>query len=131
MVAENTFDYLQKSTAIKEMLVGVKAAKQLQGAIRAAIGAETVKHTGRMMRSTAKAIAEEGYGKLDRITIASPHYSFKLNYGFEGVKSNGVAMSLTPKQHLHTAIESSNILNTLATELGEINADAYVASINF
>jgi len=130
-LVQNVDEHLQRQAAAKEMLAGIKAAKQLQGAVRNAIGVETVKHTGKMMRTSATAKKDRSTGQLDRITIASPHYSFKLNYGFEGIKSNGVAMSLKPTNHLHTAIEQTNIINTLATEIGNIRADEVVASINF
>jgi len=130
-LVQNVDEHLQRQAAVKEMLAGVKAAKQLQGALRTAIGIETVRHTGKMMRTRAAAKKDKTTGQLDRITIASPAYSFKLNYGFEGVKSNGVSMSLKPTNHLHTAIEQTNIINALATEIGNIRADEVIASINF
>lgn len=128
---ENVDDYERQKAAALEMLAGVKAAKHLQGALRTAIGAETIRHTGAMMKTRATAKKEKPDGRLQRIVIASPHYSFKLNYGFEGIKSNGVSMNLKPTNHLHTAIEQTNILNQLADEIGNIRADEVVASINF
>lgn len=132
MIVQNTNEYfLKKQAAVQEMLAGTKAATKLQGALRAAIATETVKHTGELMRSTAQAIADENSGQLDRITITSPDYGFKLNYGFEGKKRNKIYMLLNPTNHLHSAIERTNILNQLATELGNIRAEQVTATINF
>jgi hypothetical protein len=130
-LVQNSEEYLQKQAAIQEMLAGEKAAKLLQGALRSAIGTETIKHTGKLLRTGVKAIIDKYNQQLDRITISSPHYGFKLNYGFEGVKANGVRMSLKPTNHLHSAIERTNIINQLATQLGTIRADQVTATINF
>lgn len=127
----NVDDFIKRRAAILEMQAGIKAAKDLQGKLRSLIGVETIKRTGAMLRTNAKAIADKSNGQLDRITIKSPRYAFMLNYGFEGIKSNGVAMHLKATKHLHDAIEQTNIINQLANEIGAIRADEVVASINF
>ena len=96
-----------------ELIAGKKAAKKLQSSLRGLIAVETIKSTGALMRTKTLAKADKTTGELDRITIASPHYGFKLNYGFEGVKSNNVFMNLQPTNHLYKAIEQTNILNEL------------------
>lgn len=131
MALKNADEYFKLQAAKKEMEAGITAAKQLQGAIRAEISTETVKRTGAMMRSKVQAFKSKTSGLLDRITISSPHYSFKLNYGFEGTKSNGISMSLKPTNHLYSAIEKTSILNKLATEISEIRANEVLAQINF
>jgi len=122
------------NAAAKEIAVGVKAAHQLQGALRAAIvssGIETIAGTGRLIKTSATAVKDKTTGQLDRIVIKSPRYGFMLNYGFEGIKSNGVAMAYHSRNHLHTAINQTNIINQLANEIGAIRADEVIAHIKF
>lgn len=115
----------------QELLAGKQAAQKLQTSIRSVLGIETIRTTGALMRTNAKAIADKFSGELDRITITSPHYGFKLNHGFEGVKSNNVAMRLTATNHLYIAIERTHILEDLADKIGNIRADLVTAEINF
>ena len=115
----------------QEILVGRKAARKLQKAITSIIAVETVESTGALMKTTARAKKAGNTNYLDRITIASPHYGFKLNYGFEGIKSNRVQMNLKPINHLHKAIERTSILNELADNLSNIRAEEVAAKINF
>ena len=119
------------NSASLELVAGKKAAKKLQTSLRGLIAIETIKSTGALMRTKTLAKADNTTGELDRITISSPHYGFKLNYGFEGVKSNGVFMKMQPTNHLYKAIEQTNILNELAETLGNIRADEVTAQISF
>jgi hypothetical protein len=119
------------NSASLELVAGKKAAKKLQTSLRGLIAVETIKSTGALMRTKTLAKADKFTGELDRITISSPHYGFKLNYGFEGVKSNGAFMNLQPTNHLYKAIEQTNILNELADALGNIRADEVTAKISF
>lgn len=126
--------YSKEEAAKQEMLAGAKAAQQLQSAIKSAVvsaGIETVRGTGNLMKTSVKALKDKSTGQLDRITIYSPRYSFMLNYGFEGIKSNGIAMNLGSTNHLHTAINETQIVNNLANEIGDIRADQVSANINF
>lgn len=135
MIVSSTQEYESRvNAAVKEMAAGIRAAQQLQGALRGAIissGIETVAGTGELIKTNAQAVKDKTTGQLDRIVIKSPRYGFMLNYGFEGIKSNGVAMAYPATDHLHTAIEQSNILNNLASEIGNIRADEVIAHINF
>ena len=119
------------SVTNQEILVGRKAARKLQASIKSIIAVETVKSTGALMKSRVIAKKEKNTDFLDRLTISSPHYGFKLNYGFEGVKSNGVQMKLKPINHLHRAVEQTSILNELATQISNIRAEEIAANINF
>lgn len=120
------------SVSNQEIQIGKLAAKKLQQSIRQVIAVETVRTTGSLMRSSVKAVSDKHLkDKLDRLTISSPHYGFKLNYGFKGIKSNRVAMNLAPINHLHLAIERTNILNQLADDIGNLRADEVIAAINF
>jgi hypothetical protein len=123
-MASNNFNNL-------ELNAGKIAAKKLQNSLRGLIAVETIKSTGALMRTKTLAKADRSTGELDRISIMSPHYGFKLNHGFEGVKSNGVFMKLQPTNHLYKAIEQTNILNDLADTIGNIRADEVTAAISF
>lgn len=115
---------------LTELIAGIRAAKKLQSSLRGLIGVETIKSTGALMRTVARARTSKKDMKFDRITITSPHYGFKLNYGFEGVKSNSRYMRLQPTNHLYKAIEQTNILNELADKMGEIRAEELTAAIS-
>lgn len=119
------------SVTNQEILVGRKAARKLQSSLRSIIAVETVKTTGALMKSSVLAKKEKSTGYLDRLTISSPHYGFKLNYGFEGVKNNGVQMTLKPINQLHRTIEQTSILNELATQISNIRAEEIIANFNF
>lgn len=114
----------------QELIAGKIAAKRLQSAIRSYAAVETVKRTGNLMKTNVVA-KKNPTGYLDRLTITSPHYSFKLNYGFEGVKSNGVQMRLKPTKHLFKAIEETSILNDLADAISNYRIDQVIETIKF
>jgi hypothetical protein len=119
----------------KELAAGAKAANLLEQYYLGAIvnsGIETVKGTGDLVRkSKVIAIAKKTTGLLSHIIIKSPQYSFILNYGFEGIKSNGVAMKLKAYNHIATAVSSGNIVDTLANEISDIRAEQVISSIKF
>lgn len=117
--------------ANQELTAGKAAARTLQKDIRSVINVETVKRTGLILKTKVTAKKDNRSGELDRLTISSPHYSFKLHYGFEGVKENGVLMRLKGTNHFNIAIEKSNVLENLADTIGNIRADKVVAQINF
>ena len=117
------------NTKAQELVAGKKAARLLQASIVKFIGFETVSHTGKLMASTAK--ARPGIDGLKDIAITQPRYGFMLNYGFEGVKSNGISMKLKATNHLADAIEKSRVLEILADELTEIKAEKVFATIDF
>jgi len=117
------------NTKAQELIVGNNAARLLQANIVKYIGFETVSHTGKLMASTVK--ARPGIDGLKDIAITSPKYGFMLNYGFEGVKSNGIYMKLKATNHLADAIEKSHVLEILADELTAIKAEKIFATIDF
>ena len=118
-----------------EMAAGAKAANLIEQYYLGAIvstGIETVKGTGDLMRkSKAEAVASKETGQLSYIAIKSPRYSYMLNFGFEGVKSNGVAMSLNAYNHLGIAVNSGNVIDNLADEIGDLRGEQVVSRINF
>lgn len=116
----------------QEIKVGKQAARKLQRSLRSVIKQETNRRTGLMQKSKITAKPDR-YLKnhLDRLTISSPHYSFKLHYGFERVKANGELMKFTGTDHFNIALNQSNTLEDLATEISELRADEFVTKINF
>lgn len=128
-INKNVNEFEVKKALKAEKVVGDKAARILQGSLIKFIGIETVSHTGKMMASTVKSLMRNS--GLSALIIRSPKYGFILNYGFEGVKSNGISMKLQPTNHIADAIEKSSILEILATELTSIKGDKVMASINF
>lgn len=126
---KNVDDYEASKALAAEKIVGEKAARLLQSSLLRFIGVETVSHTGILMKSTVKAFNRKT--GLSALIIKSPRYGFMLNYGFEGVKSNGISMKLTATNHLADAIDKSNILEILADELTAIKGDRVMATLNF
>ena len=70
------------------------------------------------------------FGELDRITIFTPHYIFKQHYGFEGIKSNGVRMSMRSFDHFGNFFNKTNALDELATDIAEIRGEEITAQIS-
>lgn len=125
---ETTKDY-----KAEEMAVGVKAARLLQAGIRKYIGFETVKSNRNVLMHLSESTVKP-FGKnfgLDALIIKSPKYGFMLNYGFEGVKSNGIAMKLKATNHLADGIEKTGVLEILADELTDIKGEKVLATIDF
>lgn len=131
---QNVNDYeaakARKKARIAERAVGEKTARLLQASFRNFIGAaELVGKTGDLMKSTVE--AKGRYNGLDYLKITSPQYGFMLNYGFEGVKSNGISMKLTATNHLADAIDKSRVLEILGDELTAIKGEEVMATLNF
>jgi len=66
---------------------------------------------------------------LVRLSVTGPKYLFIQNYGFEGVKSNGVNMRLQQTDVVNSAIESSNVVEFLALAIGESRADEVIVNL--
>lgn len=102
----------------------------LKSAFKSAINSTTGAKTFTAL-NTANSRAVYKDQRLQRITIQAPHYIFKQNHGFEGTKSNGINMRLKETDVLSKAIDTSNILNTLADGIAEIRLSQVTALINF
>lgn len=120
----------QKALIAKERAAGKLAAQKLQGVIRNLIAVETVAHTGELLKTNVKPYTAKDVG-LSKIYINGPHYGYKLNYGFLGVKEGGVQMRLKETAHISDAIESGSIIENLITEVAEIRADRIIAQVKF
>ncbi|WP_417365576.1 hypothetical protein [Flavobacterium beibuense] len=111
-----------------EKSIGNNAAKQLRNAFRKAIRS-TVNVKGESKKATVNARYKAK--RLDRLTFSAPHYIFKLNYGFEGTKKNGVNMRLKATNVLNIALEDSGILEALANDISELRAEEIITALNF
>lgn len=63
----------------EERKAGNKAATSLRSSLRSAIKSRFHSRSGAMDKSTFTTKYRDGH--LDRLTLMSPHYSFKLHYG--------------------------------------------------
>ncbi len=113
-----------------EKKAGQKAARTLRRDIRSTLGVLNIKATSELFKNTTiRAVMK--YDSLDHLTIITPDYIFKQHYGFEGIKSNGIAMSMEPFNHFTKLFEKTNALDKLADEIGEIRADEITNTIRF
>jgi hypothetical protein len=118
-------DFIQK-----EKEIALKAVKKLRGAVRQQIANSSTSRTGNELR-LGNAGSRFKDGRLQRLTIKAPYYTFMRNYGFEGKKSNGINMRLKATEAIAKALESSSILDSLADEISEIRLDQVAALIQF
>lgn len=65
-------------------------------------------------------------GQLVRLSISGPKHLYVQNYGFEGVKKNGINMRLEQTNVVNSAIEQSNVVDFLAQAISEARADEVV-----
>ena len=107
-----------------------RSTKAIRTGIRNAILATTKNKSG-LALNTAGSRAVFKDQRLQRITIKSQDYIFKQNYGFEGQKKNGIMMRLKATSVIARALETSNVLETLADEIAEIRLSEVTAKINF
>jgi hypothetical protein len=114
---------------LEKQLAG-RTTASLRNSTRSAIQQTTSSRTGEAIKQAgSRDVFKEN--RLQRITIRAPHYIFKQQYGFEGVKSNGVNMRLKATSVIEQALNTSNILEKLADEISEIRLSEVTAKINF
>jgi hypothetical protein len=120
----------QIDIAQKEKEIASQAVKKLRGAVRQEISNTSTERTGEALK-IGNAGSRFKSGRLQRITIKAPYYIFMQNYGFEGQKKNGVNQRLKATDVFAKALESSNILETLADDISELRLDQVAALIQF
>lgn len=107
-----------------------KTTRVLRTAVRSAIAQTTESRSGNaLQKSGSRAVFKDG--RLQRFTIRAPHYIFKQQYGFEGVKSNGINMRLNSTSVINKALDDANILESVADEISEIRLSQVTSLINF
>lgn len=114
----------------QEKRLAQTSVKAIRAGLKYAIDRTTYKKSGTAIQ-TANSRSVFKNERLQRITLKAPHYIFKQHYGFEGKKSNGINMRLRATNVLNIALENANVLENLATGIGEIRADEVTARINF
>jgi len=112
-----------------EKKVGKEAANRLTNSLRGAVRYTTKPKVGLAMKSSASAKYKNN--RLQRLVIQAPHYIFKQHYGFEGTKSNGVQMRLKQTFVIDIALTTSNVLESLADDIGNIRMEEVTTKINF
>lgn len=121
-----------QDSKIREKKAGQKAAIKLRKSLKSITRNkfETTKGNSELLKSTV--LSKMKGSELQRLVIKAPHYAFKQNFGFEGIKSNGVKLNLVShKGYLNEAMLANNALEDLATEIGEIRADEVTSVIKF
>ncbi len=107
----------------EEKKAGQKAARTIRRNFKAILATSTVKRSGTLLR-IAGATATMKFGELDSITLKASTATFIQHYGFEGIKSNGVRMTLKPLSHFDILFDrSSNALEQLADEIADIRGE--------
>jgi hypothetical protein len=126
MSAEITFvDYTDL-----EKKAGQKAARTLRRDIKSVLGVLNISAGSALLKNTTVRSVMK-FDSLDHISIATPHYIFKQHYGFEGIKSNGAAMSMKPYNHFTNLFNKTSALDKLADEISEIRAEEVINKIRF
>lgn len=105
-----------------EQQIGQIAKSRLYQHTAAMIHSRLTKRSGAALNEL-EVIPRFNKQQLTRIAIKAPKYVFIQNYGFEGVKKNGVNMSLQPTNVIVGAIQHSNIVDYLADAISEVRAD--------
>lgn len=118
---------------ITEKDAGKKAARALQGDIRAAGGSVFNRLSGSLTKTTVKPQLRRGSGgELKRLIISGPRHAFILNYGFSGKRRDNVFMRLKKGQDwLEDVVNNNPALETLATDIGEARMEQVIAQIRF
>jgi hypothetical protein len=107
-----------------------KTTRVLRTAVRSAISKTTESRSGNALQQAgSRAVFKEN--RLQRFTLRAPQYIFKQQYGFEGVKSNGVNMRLNATSVINKALKDANILESVADEISEIRLTEVTSKINF
>lgn len=107
------------------------ATRSIRSGIRSAIQKTTYAKPSGVALSAAGSRAVFKDKRLQRVTIKAPHYIFKQHYGFEGKKKNGIMMRLRSTGVINIALDQTNVLETLANQIGNIRASQVESAINF
>ena len=103
-----------------EKKAGKKAARTLQRNLKTILATTTTKQTGVLLKHSNVRVKMK-FGELDSLNINTTSVGMKLNYGFEGTKTNGVKMSLKPINTIDLLFKKAdNAIKKLATELAEL-----------
>lgn len=126
----------------KERAAASKAASALRAAYRTQITSTFKRGSGKLEKSNF--LPRFRTGRLDRLVLTSPHYSFKNHFGStkkgitpthsrKGKPVKGHSKNRTYKgyNHIAEALKATNALEQLATDLGQNRAVLITSQINF
>ena len=111
-----------------EKQAGQKAARTIRRNLKLELAG--LKDSGLQLKTIGTAVAMK-FGQLNHITIKASTATFMQHHGFEGKKINGVRMRMKPFNHFNKVLEKGNVLEKLATEIGEIRAEEILSNIRF
>jgi hypothetical protein len=117
-----------------EKAAGKKAARTIQRNLKTILATATVKQSGVLLKNShAKPVMM--FDALESIAINTTSVGMKLNYGYERIYTNGLAMSKKthvqePTNHIYETIKKSNgAIKRLAEEIAEIRGSSITAKI--
>jgi hypothetical protein len=126
----------------KERAAGLKAAAALRAAYRMQIKSTFKRNSGTLEKSNISPRYRQG--RLDRLVITSPHYSFKNHFGStkkgmtpvhsrkgKPVKAHSKNRQYKAFNHIALALKATNALEQLATDLGNNRAVLITSQIDF
>jgi len=113
-----------------EKKAGQKAARTLRRNLKSILATATTSQTGAMLSAVGAGIKMK-HDTLDALVIKASSATFKQHYGFEGVKSNGVAMRMKPFNHFTNLFAGTKALDNLIDEIGELRAEEITSKIRF
>lgn len=126
----------------KERAAAIKATVALRAAYRSQATSTFKRKSGKLEKSTFS--PRYRVGRLDRIVLNSPHYSFKNHFGStkkgvtpaherkgKPVKSHLKNRTYKGYNHIALALKAANALEQLATDLGQNRAVLITSQIDF
>lgn len=113
-----------------EKKAGQNAARSLSRNLKNILATTTTKQTGLMLQK-AGASVEMKFDQVNAIVIKATSATFIQHYGFEGIKKNGVRMSMKPYNHFTNLFNSTNALERLIDDIGELRAEEITSKIRF
>lgn len=113
-----------------EKKAGQNAARSLSRNLKNILATSTTKQTGLMLQK-AGASVEMKFDQVNAIVIKATSATFMQHYGFEGIKKNGARMSMKPFNHFTNLFNSTNALERLIDDIGELRAEQITSKIRF
>lgn len=126
----------------KERAAALKATAALRAAYRTQVTSTFKRKTGKLEKSTFTPRFRTG--RLDRIVLNSPHYSFKNHFGStkkgitpahtrkgKPVKAHSKNRQYKAHNHIAEAFKATNALEQLATDLGQNRIVQITSQIDF
>jgi len=122
-------DNFDKNIIELEKQAGTKAARTIQRNWKNILATSTTKRTGLMLQ-LATARPNMKFDMLDSVIVSASPATWIQNYGVEGIKSNGIRMSMKPYHHFDNLFKvSESTLTKLLAEITEIRGEKVTKKI--